>query len=334
MKNKFWYEYLKATKLNDGDTLPTCSGNYILSNGILRQRDIYTESQAQTKDTFGFKWHKRDTYESEAMKIATKAWLHERYLNNNEELLRKYVTLGAKVLDAGCGSSVSALIFFKDILKDINYLGIDISNAVDVAKQRFTEAGVTGEFIQSDLNKIPFDRPAFDVIFSEGVLHHTDSTERSFKYLSNFLLTNGYFMFYVYRQKGPVREFTDDYIREKISNLTDEEAWNALRPLTKLGKTLGDLNIEVNIQETIDCLGIPAGKIDLQRLFYWHFFKAYYRPEMNIEEMNHTNFDWYRPQNCHRHTEDEILKWCRDVGLIIEHMNVQESGITVVAKKV
>ena len=59
----------------------------------------------------------------------------------------------------------------------------------------------------------------------------------------------------------------------------------------------------------------------------------FYRPEFSLEEMNHINFDWFRPLNCHRHTKEEIMKFCHNANLEIEHLNVQESGITVVARK-
>jgi len=49
--------------------------------------------------------------------------------------------------------------------------------------------------------------------------------------------------------------------------------------------------------------------------------------------MNHINFDWYRPTNCHRHTPEEIKKWCNDNGLKINNMVIQDSGITVVAQR-
>ncbi len=34
----------------------------------------------------------------------------------------------------------------------------------------------------------------------------------------------------------------------------------------------------VNVPERIDLLDIPAGPIDVQRLFYRHVFKAFHRP--------------------------------------------------------
>jgi arsenite methyltransferase len=106
-----------------------------------------------------------------------------------------------------------------------------------------------------------------------------------------------------------------------------------MMPLTKLGKALGDLKITVDVPEAIPYMGIPAGKIDIQRLFYWHIFKAFYRHDFTLDEMNHINFDWYRPLNCHRFSPQEIKDWCGKSGLLIERLHVEEAGISVVAKK-
>jgi hypothetical protein len=59
--------------------------------------------------------------------------------------------------------------------------------------------------------------------------------------------------------------------------------------------------------------------------------KAYFRPEYTFEEMHHVNFDWYRPMNCHRHTEDEVRQFCAAAGLTIERLHAEPSGFTVVA---
>jgi hypothetical protein len=106
-----------------------------------------------------------------------------------------------------------------------------------------------------------------------------------------------------------------------------------LKPLTQLGIALGRLEQELNVESPIPFLGIEAGKLDLQRFFYWNICKAYYRPELSFDEMHHINFDWFRPLNCQRHTPEEIRQWCGEAGLEIEHMDLQEAGITVVARK-
>jgi len=61
--------------------------------------------------------------------------------------------------------------------------------------------------------------------------------------------------------------------------------------------------------------------------------KMYYREEFSLAEMNHINFDWFRPANCHRHTPAEVRGFCEAASLEIEHENIQESGITIVARR-
>ena len=140
-------------------------------------------------------------------------------------------------------------------------------------------------------------------------------------------------MFYVYRKKGPIREFTDDYIRARVAAMTPEEAWAKLMPLTKLGVTLGKLDIDIDIEEPIDFLEIPAGKINLQRFFYWHVCKAFYRSDFPLDEMHHINFDWFAPANAHRQTPEQVRAWCNDCGLEVEREILEEAGISIVARK-
>ena len=293
-----------------------------------------SDRQNQTRDTFTFKWSKRDSYESEAVKSRHKEWLFERYLGNEPDRLRRWLSGGRKIiLDVGCGSGLSALLFFGDYLKDHDYLGIDISSAVDIARERFQQAGYPGDFLKMDLMNLNIPDESINIIFSEGVLHHTDSTERSLKFLTRKLKKGGRFLFYVYAKKAVIREFTDDYIRDYLKDITDEEAWIALEPLTKLGIALGKLNVELEVPEEIPFLGIPKGRMDIQRFFYWNVLKQFYHSQFSFEEMNHVNFDWFRPLNCHRHTQEEIIKWCSEAGLEIERINLQNSGITVVAMR-
>lgn len=293
-----------------------------------------SKEQAQTEDTFGFKWKKTDTYESAHVQKEWQRWLLEKYFSGELSSLDNLLMGGRKkILDAGCGGGVSASLLFGNRLNEHNYLGVDISDSIEVAAQRFQSLGLSGKFLQSDLNTIPIEYGSFDIIFSEGVLHHTDSVEDSLISLSKRLKDGGHFLFYVYAKKAPLREYSDDYIREYISSMTNEEAWEALMPLTEFGKLLGDLDIEIDIKTPIPLLGIEKGVYNLQRLIYYKFFKAYYQKEYSLDEMNHINFDWFRPKNCYRHTPEQIEIYCKKSNLEIKKMNVEESGITVIAQK-
>jgi SAM-dependent methyltransferase len=215
----------------------------------------------------------------------------------------------------------------------VRFIAADISDAVCVAAERCAAQGVSGVFLQDDLVKLPLPPGSVDVVFSEGVLHHTDSTQASLHRLASLLSPGGRFLFYVYKKKGPIREFSDDYIRGRLQGMPPDQAWKALEPLTKLGVALGRLGAEVEVPEDVDLLEIPAGRYDVQRLFYWHVAKAFYRPELSFDELNHINYDWYAPANAHRQTPEEVRSWCAEAGLEVEHEHVEEAGITVIARR-
>ncbi|KTD60726.1 class I SAM-dependent methyltransferase [Legionella shakespearei] len=299
---------------------------------LIRCERSVSMQQQQTKETFGFKWNKRDTFESPQSLNRMRQWLVERYDDANK-ILNSFENKPV-LLDAGCGAGLSALEYWGSHCDKLNYLGVDISSAVDVCQQRFMERGLNNAvFLQADIANLPVNAASVDIIFSEGVMHHTDNTEQTFMSLAKLLKPKGYFMYYVYNQKGPIREFVDDYLRDKLQAMTPIQGWDALMPLTRLGKTLGELNLDIEIEESIDLLDIPAGKINLQRLFYWHVFKAFYHEDLTLDEMNHINYDWYAPKNAHRHSISEVEQWCQNASLSIERQVIEPAGITIIARK-
>ena len=296
--------------------------------------DGLSAEQAQTEETFSFKWSKTETYASPEVRNEWRRWLLEKYFDNDPGGPAKFLgPRPLRILDAGCGAGISALLLFGDALAKHDYVGVDISDCVIEARRNFELAGIPGTFVQASLTDLPEDLGTFDLIFSEGVLHHTDSVADALSYLVSRLRPGGRIAFYVYARKAAIREFTDDYVREQIAPLSDEEAWNALLPLSALGKALGDLGQKVEIPEDIEVLGIQKGTYDLQRLFFYKICKAYYRPEYSLEEMNHINFDWFRPSNCHRHTVEETRAMCDAAGLAIARLLEEPSGITVIAER-
>jgi len=315
----------------EGGTLDLGQRRLVMRNGILRGGEVEDAGQAQTAEAFGFKWNRTESYQSEHLRQKTKAWLIERYGDLLEVLgKRDRVPL---LLDAGCGSGFTASLLFGEKLRGTAYVGADISRAVELARE--TIQGLAGEslFLQCDLMELPFPKHSFDLVYSEGVLHHTPSTEAAIQKTAALVGPGGLYAIYVYARKAPVREFTDDYIRAALSIMPPEKAWEAIRPLTLLGKALGDLNVRIDVPEDVDLLGIPKGEIDIQRLFYWYVCKMFYDERLAPEEMNHINFDWFAPRYSHRQTPEQVRAWCEGAGLVIERMKVEEAGITVVARR-
>jgi SAM-dependent methyltransferase len=291
--------------------------------------------QAQTAESFDYKWSHDEVSDVPSVHASVRAWLLERYGFKDAESMRQYMAKHARILDAGCGSGLSASMWLDETWQGggvAEWVGLDISRAVDVAARRL--AGIPGtSFVQGDVTRPPFAPGSFDVVFSEGVMHHTPSTETAFDALAALIAPGGEFMFYVYRRKAPVRELTDDLIRARLSTLDPEQAWAELRPLTSLAKALSDLNTEVEVTEDVPLLGIEAGTHDVQRLIYWHFAKMFWNDAFPFEANVHVNFDWYHPTYAHRQTEEEVRAWCDRNTLRIVHFDVQESGFTVRAIK-
>ena len=124
-----------------------------------------------------------------------------------------------------------------------------------------------------------------------------------------------------------MREYADDFIRGAISNLPYEEAMKACGQITELGQVLGDVEGEIDIPE-VNVLDIPAGKYTYQRFIYHFFMKCFWNDQLSFEDNSVINYDWYHPQNCSRHTAEEIRGWFDDADLKITQFHEDFYGIT------
>jgi arsenite methyltransferase len=295
---------------------------------------VGAEDQAQVQKAFGHKWTRQPWWglEGESAHVMEE-WLLARYGWGRPEDYRAFIASRATILDAGSGLGREA---FRAAAANptAEIFGLELSDCVDEAAQLARSRGLRNvTFVQADLMAPPFRPGSFDLILSEGVLHHTPDTRRAFESLAPLLAEGGEIAFYVYRKKAPLREFADDHVRRQVQDLTPDEAWSAMEPLTRLGKILSDLKATVEVPEDVGVLGIKAGGYDLQRLVYYTMFKCYWNERLSFDENVHVNFDWYYPRYAWRHTEDEVRAWLRSAGLTLVHEAIEDSGITMRACK-
>src|ERR1700722_10798293 len=135
-----WFQdlFLSPPPQLEGGASSIAGRNFVRENGLVREQKLVSSAQKQTEETFGFKWKKRDTFESATSLARMREWLLERY---GDVAKATWLADGVTVLDAGCGAGMSGLELFRQTLPRIHYVGADISEAVDVASQRFHEAG-------------------------------------------------------------------------------------------------------------------------------------------------------------------------------------------------
>lgn len=103
--------------------------------------------------------------------------------------------------------------------------------------------------------------------------------------------------------------------------------------VTELGRELSRLNAKITLRRGIPLIGLEAGEHDVQRLIYWTFLKCFWNEELGEGISNLVNFDWYHPRYASRHTEQEVLGWCREESLDLVHLDVIESGISIRARR-
>lgn len=329
-----------AIRLEDADVSPdgeiesgilrSDERRYEVRRGIARFTD--EAGATATADSFSFKWSHRGGYEPESFRRWYTAWLLEKYGFVDLAAASSFFAGRATVLEIGCGSGLSAAVSQAGLGSGGRWVGIDLSDAVDIAQDRLGRHP-DAAFVQADIMAAPFKAGTFDAIFTEGVLHHTPSTSLALEAATRLLKQGGEILFYLYARKAPVRERTDDYLRSVVSAMAPEEAWGQMRSLTSLARALAGLKGTVDVPEDVPLLGIKAGAQDVQRLIYWHFAKLFWNEDMGFEGSQTVNFDWYHPPHANRHTLTEIMGWCARLKLDMTYCHEQESGYTIRATK-
>lgn len=290
----------------DGDTFPVV-------NGIPRFTGTNGAGQAQVEKTFAYKWSRTPNWgiAGATAEVMTQ-WVMPLIGWRDELEYASYLSRAEVILDAGCGNGRETIRLAR-LNPQALVIGLDISDAVDVASQNARDLPNV-RFVQGDVCSPPFAKNAFDYILSFGVLHHTPDTRRAFLALVPLLSKKGEFAFYVYRKKAPIREFSDDLVREAIQAMSPDQAWDEMERLTLFGKAIADLKAKIDVP-AIQTLGIEAGHHDVQRLLYYTMLKCYWRDGWSLEENTHVNFDWFYPRYAWRHTAAEIRGWLDDAGV-------------------
>ena len=283
-----------------------------------------------TKESFKNKWENNpDLMFSETQREGSDIfkWILERNEFENINSFQKFISSKKRILDAGCGNGRVTAILRK--YSDPNLTEV---MGIDLVAYAIAEANLQGarnvSFFAKDLLENLSDLGKFDFIYCQEVLHHTKKPFEAFQNLCTILEKNGEIAIYVYKKKAPIREFVDDHIRNAISGKDYDTAMKCCEEITALGKMLHEKNIKITVPD-IDVLEIKSGEYDLQRFIYHFFMKCFWNPDVSFHTNAVVNYDWYHPQDCSRHTLEEIENWFSLVGLEITHSYSDFYGITM-----
>lgn len=170
-----------------------CTARYPITHGVPRFIPVAQQvAVSMTVDGFGFQWRRADGVIQDTRFTAAETFLDFIWPVQPQDFRAKIV------LDAGCGSGRFtrwAHEFGASVA-----IGVDLSQSVEVAF-RNTRALPDVLIIQADLFQLPL-RPAFDYVFSVGVLHHAADPRKAFDAIVALLRPGGAVSAWVYAREN------------------------------------------------------------------------------------------------------------------------------------
>jgi len=289
---------------------------------ILKDKSNFN-NQEQTNDIFSDKWIKVDQDKGlDSFEDFQKKWYLDLYGFENEEMLKEYLLTKSIILDAGCGLGYKAA-WFASLAPDSIVVGMDFSDSVYPAAKNYKHLKNL-YFVKGDIADTKIAKNSVDYVSCDQVIHHTEFPDKTFAHLSGITNSNGEFACYVYAKKALPRELLDEHFRTYCKTVKKEERWEMSESLTKLGKTLSELKINIDVPD-IPLLGIKGGNYDLQRFIYWNFIKCFWNDEFGYKNSVATNFDWYAPSNAKRYSEEEYKELITSNNLELTFFHSEEA---------
>ena len=152
---------------------------------------------------------------------------------------------GRRLLEIGCGMGTDLLQFARG---GARCTGIDLTpRSVEITRHRFALYGARGSFMISDGERLPFRSESFDVVYSNGVLHHTPDTTGAIREVHRVLRPGGVakvmlyhrnslnYWFEIVLRRGLLGfEFLRGRSAEEIMSRVVEHSDHDARPLVKV----------------------------------------------------------------------------------------------------
>ena len=124
---------------------------------------------------------------------------------------------GRDVLEAGCGIATDGVRFAR---AGSRYTGVDFSpTALELGRRRFALEGLEGSFVHGSVTELPFPDASFDLVYSNGVIHHVPQTERAVGEFHRVLRPGGTALVMLYHRGSFNYRFTILIIRRSLAAL-------------------------------------------------------------------------------------------------------------------
>jgi ubiquinone/menaquinone biosynthesis C-methylase UbiE len=233
------------------------------NNGDSSNKDV----KELTGDHYGnlFKEFSTRSYWDEPVKL-----LEQRLAINGISLSDIH---GKSVLDSGCGGGRYSAAW--RLLGASPVTGVDISPInIEDASRRADLAKLDGiSFKQGNVLELPLDDDEFDIVFSNGVLHHTTNWKKGISELLRVLKPGGWGWLYLIENPGGVFWDVIEILRVVMKDEDKARARAALQqmnmPANRIFYMLDHVMVPINLRlspgEIEECLR-SSGAVNIRRL--------------------------------------------------------------------
>ena len=152
---------------------------------------------------------------------------------------KKYIFLNPiikDVLEFGCGTGYLSNSMAYYYQKEVT--GVDLSfRALDSAKEVSKHLKTKVNFQLDDLNNYKTNKQ-FDLVVSNGVLHHTENCFLSFQKISKFVKKGGYLYIGLYHRYS--REIMLKFFKSYLNWYGEKSTYNLFKKMNNINKELGE----------------------------------------------------------------------------------------------
>jgi SAM-dependent methyltransferase len=241
---------------------------------------------------------------------------------------------GKVALDAGCGSGHDAARVAK---AGAIVIGVDQSTgpyralAYNLNKEHFSRI----HLVRADIFNLPFRHGVFDIVYSNGALHHTPNTQIAFNAIAPLLKKGGHFAVWVYDRTQYWRLF-ETFWRPILCQIPRpalsfflhmvNRPWYWIYRYRRF--VMDKINPWPNSGVARFIFDVVSGGHFLYLLTDYHLHLAVTVDDHALR--HHHAFDCYSPQYAWGHDEAELFDWCKENGLSPIAISKRRCGISAV----
>lgn len=272
-----------------------CSAEYPLVRGVPRM-NAAMKGLENVARTFGYEWRNfhEGEFEEDTVFGRTPEQDWQYFLEGlglDESELR-----GKSVLDAGCGSGRLTRQIAEHGAGIV--IGVDMNDAVEHV-YRSTRDVENVHIVQGNIMRLPLKRHVFDLVWSNGVIHHTPDAAACHRALSRVVKQGGKLYVWVY-----ARRFSPFKLAKDLADVVR---------LSKLPEPALLALCRVLAYPSLALLSLYRGVVHLPFVSRTSRIEWTSR-RRTVQELRLTWFDTLSPQYDTTHSETEVVDWFRSAG--------------------